>query len=271
MTSSSVLPSNVGELLLFQGSRQWAAKYGAYVVAPQASSCVADFDPAPFVSHGTRTLSWQANRALPTNNNALGVFSSDRSGVQYVSSTEHFDTVMTILEGLHPSCVITIQSFLTYESMPTDSPALRPLARMPLPIRPHIEELYANTCAIMEPFCMVGENANGNFFGKVSSAFKKSFKMLSQVGVPVINAIDKQSGGAGKALVQAAKNVAQKEVKKIVQNATSNATQQAKKGSRRSRRRQNKQAAPDMSTKVGGSPFVGDVNGFPVSIKLNKV
>jgi len=179
VVTSAVLPTNTADLLLYSGSRQWPAKYGVYAVAPEASSAVPDFDPNPFAFHLRRSLSWQASQLLPAGSNCLAVTTANRSGQTTIASTEHFDSVFAFFEGLDPRASFQVTVILTYETIPTDNPLLRPLARMPMEIRPHVIETLAHMSTHVDPFCMVSENASGAFFRKVSRAFEVAKKSLN--------------------------------------------------------------------------------------------
>jgi len=177
-TSSAVLPTNSSELLLYPGSKQWPAKYGVYCVAPGASSATADFDPTPFVNHNTRTQSWQDAQSNGATTFAIAVSTHLRDGTPYIASTEHFDTVMAMFEGLDPLATLTVTTSLIYETIPSDSEALRPLARLPQPMKPSIEEILCRMFSEIECFCMVNENASGKFFGKLRSGFNLAARVL---------------------------------------------------------------------------------------------
>lgn len=203
-TVSTVLPSNSADLILYQGAKQWPAKYGVYAVAPPICGN-SDFDPSPFVSHATRTRSWQAQLSAPAAVSAISSLTSTRDGNQFLASTEHFDTVMTIVEGLHPQSTLQVVVKLTYETIPSDSDILRPLARMPQPKRSNMEDLIYEIGSKMEPFCMVSENANANFFKKIAAVAKTVIKspvtaaIYNQVMAAVPKATHEKVLAAGRA------------------------------------------------------------------------
>lgn len=178
VVTSAVLPTNTADLLLYAGSRQWPAKYGVYAVAPEASSAVPDFDPNPFCFHLRREQSWQAAQLNQSGITAIAVGTANRSGVTNIASTEHFDSILTFMEGLDYRATFQVTVILTYETIPTDNPLLRPLARMPMPIRPHIIETLSYMSTTVEPFCMVSENASGGFFKRVARGFDAAKKVL---------------------------------------------------------------------------------------------
>lgn len=177
-TSSAVLPTNASELLLYAGSKQWPAKYGVYCVAPGASSTSSDFDPTPFVNHNHRTQSWQDAQSNGTTTFSMCISTHLRDGSPFIASTEHFDTVMSMFEGLDPLATMTLTTSLIYETIPSDSEALRPLARLPHPMKPDIEELLCRMFSEVECFCMVNENASGKFFSKLRSGFNLATRVL---------------------------------------------------------------------------------------------
>jgi len=177
-TSSAVLPTNSSELLLYSGAKQWPAKYGVYCVAPGASSTTPDFDPTPFVNHNTRSQSWQDAQSNGALTFALAVSTHLRDGTPYIASTEHFDSVMAMFEGLDPLATLTVTTSLIYETIPSDSEALRPLARLPLPMKPTTEEILARMFSEVECFCMVNENATGKFFGKLRAGFNLASRVI---------------------------------------------------------------------------------------------
>lgn len=176
--TSAVMPTNAAELLLYSGSKQWPAKYGVYAVPPIASSSCPDFDPNPFQFHIRREQSWQSARTN-TGVFAGAVSTATRTGVTTIASTEHFDTVLALFEGLDPRATLQLTVTLTYETIPTDNELLRPLARMPMEIRPHILEIYDRMMSTVDCFCMVSENASGGFFRKMAKAFEAAKKVVS--------------------------------------------------------------------------------------------
>lgn len=206
--STAVLPSNAGELLLYSGSKTWPAKYGVYAVAPASSSSVPDFDPNPFANHLSRTQSWQAARSNGNSTFAMGVCTSERDGKTYLASTEHFDTIMAMFEGLDPRATLIVTVSLIYETIPTDSTLLRPLARLPLEIRPHIMAAYEHSAAYVDCFCMVNENASGGFFRRVRGAFEAAKTALnSPLGKAARKALAAATGGTSENAIQVATDV----------------------------------------------------------------
>lgn len=264
ITTSSILPINSGDLLLYSGSRQWPAKHGVYAVAPQASSCTPDFDPNPFTYHVRRELSWQSGTSLTGTTTALGVTTATRNGTTTISSTEHFDTVMTMFEGLDPRATLQVTVMLTYETIPSDSPLLRPLARMPMPIRPSILEVLALLSSTIEPFCMVGENASGNFFKKIARAFDAAKNVVnSPVGKAGVKLLKGDMAGAAQSAVGAVVKAVQKQTKKqsAAQNANGGSSNNAQAAGPPANQRQRQAAAAPRRRKKKGKPLP-----FPVFI-----
>lgn len=179
VATSAVLPTNTADLLLFSGSRQWPAKYGVYAVIPEASSTCPDFDPNPFQFHLRRSQSWQSGLSNPSGTTAIAIVTANRSSVTTIASTEHFDSVLTFLEGLDPRATFSVTVILTYETIPTDDQLLRPLARLPMEIRPHVIEALSQLSSRIEPYCMVAENASGGFFRRMSKAYDAAKKVVN--------------------------------------------------------------------------------------------
>jgi hypothetical protein len=190
MTASSVRypPQNASQVMLFPGSRQWAAEDGCYVVGSFHSvenRAVAAGFVEPVVSQPQTD-----DRETPTTNNtnfiipAGTVYPTDTSTATFPAiKLDPIHQSGALFAGLSPTTTLTLNVIYYYESFPgLAEPDILVLASPSAEYDPVALNIYSHCIGRMPVGVKVGENGLGDWFYGIA---KKVYDIFS----PAIKAI----------------------------------------------------------------------------------
>jgi hypothetical protein len=202
-------PSNIANAQLLFGSRSWAAKEGAYVVARQNSAS----NPAYLPSYQNIAFSLNDNPSLSTDNwitasNAL------TAGAQNSDWYSPFDVSGVHFTGLSYTTTLTVNVRWLIERIP--GPQEQDLVVLATPSAANDAlalEIYTKCINDMPPGVMLSENPLGEWFrgalSKIADWAPRIGNTLGMLGVPGAATIGTGIGmaaGAGKKLIKKTKN-----------------------------------------------------------------
>jgi hypothetical protein len=209
------VPGTMAEVMLLNGSQQWEAKHGAYVV-PKLNDVeipVSKLAPELPVFHSGSFINTTPGVAeivrQPTHpyEQAMTVAPAVRIASTPLQKFNSFNTAGFFIQGLAATATITINTVVDIESFPTARDTkLVVLAQKSPEYDPMLARLYSAVINDLPPGCKVGNNADGDwFFQGVSTIAEFLQPALKALGGPI--------GIAGSALATAADSWAQGKLK----------------------------------------------------------
>lgn len=209
--STSQVPINPGGALLLEGSKQWKAKEGCYVVSSlnsseiptgnTACSIVQKLDPADpsFVTNVTDyAISAPANASpitIPptTPTNVIGLFGA------FPSQTTKFNFAGAYFEGLSNSTTLTLNTVYIIERFPSQLDTdLIVLATPSARCDPQATDLYSEIIRSMPVGVPQRMNGMGDWFADaISTASDFIAPVLSSIPLPMAQMVSKAVSGAG--------------------------------------------------------------------------
>jgi len=174
-------PVNIKDAMLLPETRQWEARYGAYMVptfqdlgnpATEVSSIVPIFEQAATVFSPTANTTG-ASGAVPATNTSLQVsttvpvmtLKSYLPAYQKIAPT---NTCVVYLTGLNPSSTFVVSMIYYIETIPRTNDKSSVVVTQPAPeYDPFALQLYGRIVNHLPPGCMVGDNDSGNWFWNV--------------------------------------------------------------------------------------------------------
>lgn len=205
-------PTTVADAMLLPESRQWEAKYGAYVVPtfqdihnpvtsntckiPVYESILQQYPAAVANSTGCNIPSLPNTQSEASTGTVitLNTYCSNYQKIVPMNSSG------VILSGLHPSSTFMLTLVYYLETIPSlSNKGLVVLTEPPPVFDPFALQLYTEIITRLPPGCMVGENDNGEWFWNI-------VEKVADVAAPVLSMIPHPIAQAGAAVANGLKS-----------------------------------------------------------------
>lgn len=208
------VPSTITEAMLLDGSRQWEAKFGAYVVPKlnkmeipiqRLEPVLPVFHSNQFASYAPAYTNYPAEEVVFPGISTIGLSTPAGSSTSIVglNKLNSFNTSGVFLTGLNPVASLTFNSIMYIERFPNFREQEMVVLASPSPkFDPVMMALYSEIMSVLPVGCKVGDNADGDWFFEGVSAVAKFLR-------PAFTALGGPIGLAANALGSAADEWAQ--------------------------------------------------------------